>query len=581
MDSPPGPNSAAADALAQQGLAFHRAGKWQQAAQLYQRALALDGKQVDATHLLGCLLLQADQVDNAHILLARAVALAPDNAAILGNFGHCLLKLKQHDKALAAFQRADTLGPSADSQHMLGVAFEALGQQPEAIVAYRTALSRTPSHPGALTNLLNQLRPLALEGDAAEERTQLALTVLHRASAPPGLTAMAAQIAIQAGAFDIVEPALARALAAQPDHAHLQIAQGMLLHEQGRPDAALPWFERAMTTMPHDTELLALLAAAYLAAGHLERGFRAFDARLRHPAFGNALKQLPNVRRWRGEALDGMTIRLLAEQGQGDLIQFMRLAPALCARGATRVELELPPRLHRLAQTLPGVKAGKVVLMSPGATNTTARLQTPVVSALSGLQVATDADITALVAVPYLHAEPQRVAQWAARLDDEAPRDGRPRIAVAWQGNPRFSGDKRRSLPAQALAPLAQHARLIAIQRGVGREQGAELRTLVDLGDDVDDGPDGFLDTAAIMENCDLVVCCCTAVAHLAGALGRPVWLALSHVPDWRWQMARPETPWYPTMRLFRQAQPGDWAGVMAAMAHALSGFVAGQAPRA
>ncbi len=565
--------AARADQLVQQALALHRAGQLPQAGQIYQQALGLDPQHVDATHLLGCLLLQVGQGAKALVLLQQAVSLAPDNIAILNNLGQCQLRLGDANAALQTFQTIETLAPSGDSLHIIGVAFDALKRHDEAIAAYRQALQRIPNHRGALTNLLNRLRLLPADSDGAKERLRLARQALQLHDIPADLTAMAAQILLQGNAADqvIAAAAVNAKLAVTPMDSRLHAAKGLTLLEQGTPEAAMPWLERAVAAAPKDLELLALLATAYLAAGHLHRGFRAFDARLRHPAFGGHVQQLPNVRRWQGEALAGQTVRILSEQGLGDMLQFMRLAPALLSQGAARVELEMPARLHRLAQSLTGVSTGQISLVLPGNPTTQAQFQTPVISALAHLGVTTDDDISALCSIPYLHAEADRVAFWGNRLNKVAPRNGRPRIGIAWQGNPRFSGDARRSIPLAALTPLADHAQLIALQRGAGLDQAADLQQLCNPGPDLDASSDGFIDTAAVMQHCDLIICCCTSIAHLAGALGRPVWLALSHAPDWRWQVGRNNTAWYPEMRLFRQQQAGDWPGVISSMISAFT----------
>ena len=173
--------------------------------------------------------------------------------------------------------------------------------------------------------------------------------------------------------------------------------------------------------------------------------------------------------------------------------------------------------------------------------------------------------------IPYLSAEPDLVAAWAEQL----PARGL-RVGIAWQGRADTPLDKGRSFPLRALAPLAQvpGVTLISLQQNAGTEQLAELpagMAVATLGDGFDAGPDGFVDTAAVMASLDLVVTSDTSIAHLAGALGRPVWIALRHVPDWRWMLDRDDSPWYPTARLFRQRRPGDWSEVAERMAAALS----------
>ncbi len=557
-----------ADQLAALGLNHHQAGRLQHAAQYYQQALATQHNHLDATHLLGCLLLQVGQADKAIGLLTRAAMLAPMHPDIQANLAQCLLRLNRAAEALPPLQLAARHHPSADIDHQTGIVLEALGRRDEAELAYRQALSRQPNHVGALTNLLN------LQRNAIDQTLALALAqhVTTLPTCPADLAVQAIAVLTRHDRFEEAEMVLALARQRGP-HPQLPLAEALLLLEHGKPDQAVALLEQAASHVGNSVELLARLAEAYLATGQWQRGLRAFEARLHHPNFETPLP-IPNVRRWRGEDISGQIIRLQAEQGLGDMIQLMRLAPALLRRGAAQVELELPQRLHRLAQSLPGVAQGQILVLNKADRQSQARFQAPILSVLAHMGISDDADIAALCPCPYLSAEPERVLHWQHWLDQVAPRQsGRVRIAVAWQGNPNFIGNHRRSIPVQMLAPLADCAMLIAVQRGPASSTGPLPPWLHDPGGDLDEGPDGFIDTAALMMGCDAVVSCCTAIAHLAGALGRPTLLALSHAPDWRWQYNRIDTPWYSTMHLFRQNTPGDWQAPIAAIGQTIQRF--------
>jgi Tfp pilus assembly protein PilF len=249
---------------------------------------------------------------------------------------------------------------------------------------------------------------------------------------------------------------------------------------------------------------------------------------------------------WNGEPLGNRTLLVHTEQGMGDVIQFARFLPSIPGN----VVFETPPRLVRLLSSNPAMPP-------PGAEGD---LVVPLMSLpFRGLQPAPP---------PYLFAEPERVARWREHIGVDGYR-----IGIVWQG---FSGrfeDKGRSLPLTAFRPLVRAGvRLISLQKGEGEEQiataGLPLTTLPGM----DEGGDAFVDTAAAMMSCDLIVTSDTSIAHLAGALGRPVWVALRRVPDWRWLLDRGDSPWYPSMRLFRQKTDGDWASVFTAMAEALPG---------
>jgi hypothetical protein len=301
------------------------------------------------------------------------------------------------------------------------------------------------------------------------------------------------------------------------------------------------------------------LATCYLSKGDYERGWPEYEARLRRPG------HLPahNLRRWRGEPLAGRSLLLLAEQGLGDTIHFIRYARLLKERGA-RVVLAAPAALGRLlvghpdwdelfilgsAEELPRCDFYLPLLSAPGALGTT-------VSTIPG-------------DVPYLAADAALADQWRREL---AAIEGF-KIAIVWQGSRGYSLDRWRSIPLAEFAPLAAvpGVRLVSLQKGFGSEQvGTVGFPVLDLSGRLDDSTGAFMDTAAVLRSVDLVVAADTAIAHLAGALGAGVWLALAFSADWRWRRAGDDTHWYPTMRLFRQTVLGQWTGVFERMAEAV-----------
>ncbi|MBV8403910.1 MAG: hypothetical protein JO203_06930, partial [Gammaproteobacteria bacterium] len=265
---------------------------------------------------------------------------------------------------------------------------------------------------------------------------------------------------------------------------------------------------------------------------------------------------------WRGEDLRDKTLFVHCEQGLGDAIQFCRYLLLAEARGA-RVVLSLDDRLRRLLRGL----SPTIRFVGPGEKPEHFDFHCPLLS-LPG------AFATTLETIPgmtrYLSAEPERVAVWRQRLGTEGFR-----IGICWQGNPNNAQDVGRSPPLEMFAPLAAipGVRLISLQKYHGLEQlaaGPAGMSIEQLGEEFDSGPDAFIDTAAVMESLDLVISGDTAIVHLAGALGHPAWVALRHVPEWRWLLSGAYSPWYPTLRLFRQSHRGDWAGVFAAMRAAL-----------
>jgi hypothetical protein len=255
---------------------------------------------------------------------------------------------------------------------------------------------------------------------------------------------------------------------------------------------------------------------------------------------------------WDGSPLGGRTILLHAEQGLGDTLQFIRYAPLVQQRGGT-VLVQSPAPLARLLARCPGVDR----LVAPGPAPTEAfDVHAPLLG-LPGLLGTSLATVPARV--PYLFADAELTAHWRQQLGAI----GGFTIGIAWQGNPRHPRDRDRSIPLLQFAPLAgiEGVRLLSLQKGPGRDQLAALAGRFPV-TDLSHGLDDFLDTAAVLMNLDLVITADTALAHLAGALGVPVWVALPFAPDWRWLLGRENNPWYPTMRLFRQAQRGNWESV-------------------
>ncbi len=453
-----------------------------------------------------------------------AIRLQPGSAAAHAARSAALFHLAQFADALASGQQAVALDPgNVDGQFAAGAALLGVGRPEDALRCFDTVLARHPGsalvHDARCGALLDLLRPEA--------------------------------------ALECAE----RSIAIEPAYAESHSNRGLALVELGRMAEALASFDRAIALGPQFAPARRNKALCCLLLGRLEEGWPLYESRERIglPDVG----ELTAAPRWSGrQELGGRTIFVHAEQGLGDTIQFCRYARLLEARGAS-VALGVPSQLVRLIRTL----SPSVVVLphteAPGRSD----FQIPVLSLPLAFQT-TLATIPA--AVPYLHAEEPLVDRWRARLGTHGFR-----VGISWQGRP-SRGDRGRSFPLRLLRGLADipDVRLISLQKNDGTEQLEDLPAglLVErLGDDYDAGPDAFVDAAAVMQNLDLVISSDTALLHLAGALGRPTWALLRHIPDWRWLLERGDSPWYPTMRLFRQPQRGDWESVAAAVASALA----------
>ena len=333
---------------------------------------------------------------------------------------------------------------------------------------------------------------------------------------------------------------------------------GDVLLDKGEFSQAISTLNNALSSNPNNAKIHVNLALAYLVTGDFERGWREYEWRLRVPGIGG-MRQFPQPR-WDGGDLQGKTILLHAEQGFGDMIQFARFIGQVAGRGG-RVILESPAETLRLFRDFPGVWE----LAERDKPLPHFDVQCPLMSLASVFGVT---EQTIPHEVPYLKADPELARQWAGRFDAAGDR---LRIGLAWAGSPLHSRDRSRSMKLEQFAPLAsvENAAFYSLQMGQAAAQAGHPPSGLHLTDWTKDVRD-FADSAAMVEHLDLLVTVDTSVAHLAAAMGKRVWLLLPRSPDWRWMLDRPDSPWYPTMRLFRQTTRDDWAEVLRRVAAAI-----------
>ena len=361
---------------------------------------------------------------------------------------------------------------------------------------------------------------------------------------------------------EMLDEAIARfeqALALRPDYPEALNNLGKALLQLDQTSEAMARFEQAIALRPDYPDALATLGACYLAQGDYERGWPRYEARMRLPG----LEPLSELPRWTGQPLAGRTLLLVSEQGLGDTLHFVRYARRFKAMGA-RVVMAAPPVLGRLLASC--ADFDELYLLGSTVEFISADFYLPLLSAPAALGT----DATSIPCdVPYLSANPGLVERWRQEL---APVDGF-RIGIVWQGSRRNDGDRFRSMALAHFAPLAKlpGVRLVSLQKGFGSEQVAQVDfPVLDFSDRLDEAAGPFMDSAAVIRNLDLVVAADTSTAHLAGALGAPIFLAISYSPDWRWLLDRDDSPWYPTMRLFRQTKHKLWPEVFERIAAAV-----------
>lgn len=528
------------EALTHAGLAVQQAGRLEDAAALHRRAVEVRPGFVPGWTNLGGALQRLGRCGEALAAFQRAAALAPGDPLVLSNLAQAMDEAGEDDEAgLAVHRRATAADPgNADSHFGLGNALYRLGRHAEAAAAYGDALWHRPDWPEALTNA--GLAALGLERlDEAEGLCRRAVDL--RSDHAVGWTNLGAVLQ-RLGRSDEALAAFetAAALVPEAETALPNLAQG--LDVAGRDDEAMEAHRRAVAANPDCAVARFNRGVALLRRGEYREGWRDYAWRWRGGVATLVSRGFPQPE-WGGEDLAGRTLLLHAEQGFGDTLQFVRFVRHAAGRGG-RVVLEVQPALAGLLRR----GTGADVVVAAGQPLPPFDLHLPLMSLPGVLDIPEERFAEDC---PYLAADP---AGWRVRL-------GRGGIGLVWSGNPAHRADRQRSLPAALMVEaLAASGRpLFGLQKETREADRAALAALTDLGPDFRD----FADTAAAIACLDLVITVDTAVAHLAGALGRPVWLLLPHVAEWRWLRGRTDTPWYPTMRLFRQDRPGDWAGVL------------------
>src|SRR6266702_1061306 len=553
-----------------QAVVLHRQGQLREAEKIYARVLKAAPDNFDALNLLGAIKLQQSQFGEARRLFSAAVKANPRVAMAWCNLGQAEYALKRPAEGLQCFDKALALAPDdADILYQHANALLSLDRTRDALAELQIVLERKPQHFEArLNNGLAQAKLGFTEGALADFEAALALAPQHPVAHYNRGVAL-----IRLGRYAEAVAANDRAIAAAPGHLGAWLNRGKALTQLRRIDEALKSYGEVLALRKDHADAHFNQALTLLTIGDYRRGFTEYEWRWRRT--GMPPQQSRSRPLWLGQySLGGKTILLHAEQGLGDTIQFARYVPLVAAHGA-KVVLEVQPELKLLLSRLEGAAA----VVARGEALPPFDVHCP----LGSLPLALKTELQTVPApTSYLSADEAHLKKWSARLQ-QIPS---PRVAIAWSGNPAHDNDRNRSLPFGSLTPLfppsnppllAGEGRVgapsfISIQRDLRSEDAARLAAetrLTHLGGELDD----FSDTAAVLALCDLVISVDTAPAHLAGAMGRPVWVLVPFAPDWRWTLEGETTPWYPTARLFRQHSPGDWDAVIARVAAALKLF--------
>ena len=537
------------DSLLQSAVASHSRGDLVAARVLYEEVLKYQPAHADAWHLLGVIAAQSYDPTQALRLIGKSLELDSNNFAAYGNLGAALYTLRRLPDAVSAYDRALALKRDFVGAYLMrGNVLYDLKHFDAALASYEMAIALQPDLAHAHSNRGNVLHALG-RPDAALASYEHALSIA------PDLTeahSNRGNVLRERGEFAAALASYARALAIDPRFVPAHFNRGVALSQLGRPHDALASYDAALAIAADFAEARFNRALILLLIGDFSRGWVEHEWRWKN-RLGSNINERRDFREplWRGEELPaGTTILLYGEQGLGDTLQLCRYATCVAERGY-RVVLEVPESLALLLAGLAGVSR----VISRREKLPPFDYQCPLLS----LPLAFQTDLDSIPAPPaYLHSDRRKQAEWRERLGPKI----RPRIGLMWNGNPQQPNDRNRSFWLEDWAPyLPEEFQYVGLQREL---RAADARTMdgsprvLNVSASLTD----FSDTAALCDCMDLVISVCTSVAHLSAALGKKTWILLPFAADWRWLLNRSDSPWYPTVTLYRQTTRGDWPAV-------------------
>ena len=500
----------------------HQAGRLPQAEKLYRFVLQINPNHPAALHLLGVIAHQRGQHDASVELIGKAIKNNSGVPQFHNNVGVAFKALGNLEEALAAYEKALLLNPDyAEAYNNMGNALQSKGRYAEALEKYKKAVSLKPDYAEAYRNMALTLQIQGQYADAIKSCRQ--------------------------------------ALRLEPDHAEAMNTTASILQMQGRHAEAIEIYRQTLRLKPDYAEVHLNLGMALLLTGSFQEGWTEY--RWRRYTKNFIYPHRYEMPRWDGSSFVGKRLLVHYEQGLGDNLQFARYLPMVKARGGT-LTFEVSKSLLGLFQGFPGIDE-----LVEASLSAAPAAKFDLYASILDLPATFGTTLETIPAdVPYLHADRARVEGWRERLSGPEFK-----VGIVWAGGPAHKNDHNRSCALSQFAPLAQapNVRLYGLQKGPPAKQVGELSdkiTIINLAEQFHD----FTDTAAALHNLDLIVSVDTAVLHLAGAMGKPVWALLPFTPDWRWLLDRQDSPWYPTMRLFRQRKWGCWDDVFQRIAKEL-----------
>ncbi|MHC4396950.1 MAG: tetratricopeptide repeat protein [Planctomycetota bacterium] len=581
----------------QVAMQHHQAGRLQQAEQLYSLILQSNPNHSAALHSMGLIAYQTNRYEVAVDLVDRAIAANPKIPEYHNTMGAVFKVLGKLEEAINAYQRAILLKPNyVNVYNNLGVALRAKGRYVEAVANYKQAIQLEPAFTDAYYNLANVLRDqgqydqavenyrqvIRLTPDFARAYNNLGITLKELGRGAEAIESyqraiqlepnyteaynkMAVTLLLQEK-YDAAIEKCEQAVQLDPDYAEAYNTMASAMHMQGRYAEAIEKYSRTLQLRPDYAEAHSNLAIILLLTGDFEQGWKKYQWRLNTNI--NTRRHRFEQLLWDGSSFAGKRLFVYYEQGFGDTLQFIRYLPMVKARGGTVIFEERKPLLgllrgfggiDELVEDCPGSRPDiKFDFHVP-------LLNLPMIFGTTLQTIPPE--------VPYLYADSAKLEYWQDRLSRE-----NFKVGVAWAGSNVHKNDRNRSCTPENFASLAaiDGVKLYGLQKGpaaVQLENSPQETVITNLGEQFED----FTDTAAAIENLDLVISVDTAVLHLAGAMGKPTWALLPFAPDWRWLLDRQDSPWYPTMKLFRQAEPCDWDNVFESVTQQLKKMVVKQ----
>ena len=499
--------------ILQEAVKFHQLGQTDKAEALYRAVLALE-QNADASYNLGLICHAQGRLDEAVVAYRDAIFFRSDHADAYANLATVMKDKGKRQEAVIFYRQALAFAPQQAMTHSnLGVVLNELGLPEEAVASFKRAIALSPDYEWAYVNI--------------------------------------APAQLEQGFSQASEQACRRAIQLRPDLPIAHFNLGASLKTMNRLGEAVACFRQAIALQPNFGEAHFGLGQVLLMMGDYEAGWPEYDWRWALPEYGwlQTIHGAFVQPRWRGESLEGRTILIYAEQGLGDAIQYSRYLPQVVARGG-HVILAVHPPLKSLFAGFAGVTIVGLddVPLPPF------DVHCPLLGLPEIFKTRMD---NIPCQIPYLSADPEKAERWRQRIGGTGLK-----VGVIWAGNPTQKGDRWRSPRLAAMLPLlaVKGVDFVALQKGPGRDDLANTKLpadVLDLGEEIAD----FADTAAIMAGLDLVITSCTAPLHLAGALGVPTWAVIPFSPHFLWQLKRGDSPWYPSLTLYRQERPGtDWS---------------------